>query len=109
MALYEELEADQGSTFKYQLTLTNEDNTPYDLTNFTASGQIKRTYKSLSVAATFNITKNNQGYMLLELTDEQTAAVNPGRYVYDVYIEASDGQKYRVIEGIINFTPAVTG
>ena len=108
MALYEELEVDQGSTFRYIVDLTTSVGNPYPLDGFTITSQIRKTYRSATVAGTFSTSVPESGRILLSLTDEQTAAIAAGRYVYDVFIEGGDGQRYRVLEGIVTVTPSVT-
>ena len=41
-------------------------------------------------------------------TGAQTAAISQGRYVYDVVIIASGGDKTRVVEGIATINPSVS-
>ena len=108
MALYEELEIDQGSTFRYQVDLTTSSGDPYDLNGFTITSQIRKTYKSTVVVGTFTPTNPALGRIILTLTDEETAAIAAGRYVYDVFIQGPGGQRYRVLEGMITVTPSVT-
>ena len=113
MAIYQELEIDQGSTFRYQIDLTlNSTQTPYDLTGYTMKSEIRKNHKSLTVAAAFTCAfqAGNPvlGKILLSLTDEQTAAITPGRYLFDVLITASTGETYRAVEGLVEITPSVT-
>ena len=44
----------------------------------------------------------------ITLTDTQTAALDAGRYLYDVLITASGGDKTRVVEGQVTVNPSVT-
>jgi hypothetical protein len=48
----------------------------------------------------------------LELSDEQTKNLTPGRYVYDVLVEIgglnSGGQKYKAFEGMALVRAGVT-
>ena len=110
MALYEELQIDQASTFEYTVTLSNPNGTGFDLTSYTATGRLKRSYSS-STAVDFNIsysTPATDGKVRLYLSDETTAAMKAGHYVWDVVIENASGEKFRVIEGIAEVNPGVT-
>jgi hypothetical protein len=109
MAQYEELYIEQGSTFQYIITLSNPSGGAFDLTSYTARSQLKRSYKSVS-AIDFTITYPNRtgGQIQLNLTDEITALLKYGNYVFDVVIESSSGEIYRVIEGIAFVDPGVT-
>lgn len=110
MALYEELQIDQASTFEYTITLSNPNGTGFDLTSYNAVGQLKRNYSS-STSVSFSISYNTpatDGKVRLYLSDEVTAAMKAGHYVWDVVIENAAGEKFRVIEGIAEVNPAVT-
>jgi len=108
MAIVANLSIDQGSTFSAGLTISSSAMIPFDLTGYSATSQIRKTYSS-SVAQTFTCAINlpNQGIVELLLTDEQTAVLKPGRYVYDVILDKG-GVIYRAIEGIITVNPSVT-
>ena len=54
------------------------------------------------------IVKSSDGDWTLSLTDVQTAALASGRYVYDLVIIASGGDKTRVVEGIATIKPSVS-
>ena len=111
MAVYEELIVDQGSTFKYQLNLTDPTTgNVYNLDNFTVNAYMKKNYKSVSPAAVFTAVVDTgvQGRINLSLTDEQTSAIKAGRYFFDVIIESPIGEVFRIVEGIVDVTPAVT-
>jgi hypothetical protein len=109
MAQYEELYIEQGSTFQYSITLSNPAGGSFDLTSYTVRSQLRRSYKSVT-AVDFVITYPNRagGQILLNLTDESTAALKHGNYVFDVIIESASGEIYRVIEGIAFVDPGVT-
>lgn len=109
MAIYEEMQIDQGSTFSYLVSIKNlTDQAPFDLSGYTGTAHMKRSYKSLTISATFTVVVGLNGIVTLSLTDEQTALIKSGRYLYDVVIESPEGEVYRVIEGIADVTPAVT-
>ena len=44
----------------------------------------------------------------MKLTDVQSAALTSGRYVYDVLLTDSGGDKTRVLEGQAIITPSVS-
>lgn len=111
MAVYEELIVDQGSTFKYQLNLTNPTTgDAYNLAGFTVNAYMKKNYKSTSPAGIFTteVDTGVQGRINLSLTDEQTSAIKAGRYFFDVIIESPTGEVFRIVEGIVDVTPAIT-
>jgi hypothetical protein len=80
-----------------------------DLTDYTATAQIRKTYTSSSLSATFTTSiAAVAGQVTISLTDTQTSALEAGRYVYDLNIESGTGVKTRVIEGQAVITPGVT-
>jgi len=109
MAIYANLTADQGSTFISVVSLVDDTNEPLDLTGYTTSGQVRKTYSSTtSVDFTTTVSTPTSGEIQLQLTDIQTGGMKAGRYVYDVEISSGGGTVTRVIEGQLEITPSVT-
>lgn len=109
MAVYEDLEIEQGSSFTYIVSVKDPNGAAYGLNSHTFAAQMKKTYTSASVTASFTAAATAvAGEIKISLTDEQTATIKAGRYVYDVLIETPANEKYRVIEGMITVTPGVT-
>ncbi len=110
MATYYPLFLDQGSTFAVEMFITANDGNPFILTGCTIYAQIREYPEAETAKATFSgiIVDENAGHIMLSLTDEQTALLTSHRYVYDVVIENILGQRYRVIEGIIDISLGVT-
>jgi len=116
MAQYEEFTIDQGADAAIEIHLIDKDGSAKDLTNHTINAKLKKTYNSDSDDTTsFNSVVANpptDGVATLSLTNTQTDALKPGRYVYDVEMafEDSDGDQIieRVLEGKILVTPSVT-
>lgn len=107
MATVNNIFLDQGTTFDFTFELGNVDGTKKDLTTYTITGQIRRSYHS-STSVNFTITKVNlDGEITLKLTANQTAALKSGRYVYDVEI-LNNQETLRVLEGILTVNPEVT-
>ena len=64
---------------------------------------------ALVLAATFSCSNSGSGGVVtMQLTDTQTAAIEAGRYVYDLVITDGSGSKSRVVEGQATVTPGVT-
>ena len=110
MAAISNLYIDQGTDFNVTVDVTNIDGSVLNLSNYTAVSQIRKTYGSSTVSATFASTSiaAAQGQVTLTLTDTQTAGLTAGRYVYDLNITSSAGQTTRVVEGQVVLTPGVT-
>ncbi len=109
MAAVSNLYIDQGADFSTTLSLTDSNGDVLNLTGYSAVGQMRKTYGSSTVAATFTIALvAGTGQVTLTLTDTVTAALTSGRYVYDVLITDSSGDKTRILEGHATVTPSVS-
>lgn len=112
----------QGSTFKMMLTIRNPALALINLTGYIFSGQIRKTYSSSVVEASFEFEVQPQvgdtlGQVLCVVTAEESAGINvPGacgatrkitRMVYD--IESQVGTEVtRWLQGVANISPEVT-
>lgn len=111
MASYANISADQGANFQVNVDLEDANSDPLNLTHFTMSGQIRRTYKSENfVNFSVSIVGNaNNGAIVIELTASQTSNMKAGRYVYDVYATHTESNDViKVLEGIFEIIPSVT-
>ena len=109
MAIIANLYIDQGTDFSVTVDVTDSAGDILNLSGYSASAQIRKTYASSTVAASFGTTiAEAQGQVTLTLTDTVTAGIEAGRYVYDLQITSGAGNKTRVIEGQAIVTPGVT-
>lgn len=109
MAIIANIFIDQGTDYEVTIDVTDTSDNIIDLTGYSASAQIRKTYGSTTIAETFgtSITAST-GKVTLSLTDTQTTGLKAGRYVYDLVITDGSGAKTRVIEGQAIITPGVT-
>lgn len=108
MASKTHLVIDQGTTYSTDLNLTDDNGDPLDLTGYSANSVIKKWYTS-STSIPFTTAINaSAGVVTLYLSANQTSAIVPGRYVYDVDLTDLSGAVSRVVEGIITVTPSVS-
>lgn len=108
---YQELFLEQGTSFNTTIYLDDVYGDSYNLSSYSASSQIRKSYYSANATATFDALVNINGIITLGLTANTTANIAPGRYVYDVVIYNNNDRAnntIRVLEGIINVTPRVT-
>lgn len=115
MATYEDFTIDQGADLALQIELVNPDGSKKDLTGYSASAKMKKTYRSEeSIDFTAVIPDPSlEGIVTLSLTNLQTDALSTrGRYVYDVEISFVDEEGHtiieRILEGKIKVNPSVT-
>ena len=109
MAALSNIYIDQGSDFSTVISLTDSNNDALNLTGYSALAQIRKTYGSTTIAATFTtVLTTDSGQLTMSLTDVVTAAMTSGRYVYDVLLTDGSGDKTRVLEGQAILTPGVS-
>jgi hypothetical protein len=108
MAIKANIVIDQGTDFTAVVDVVDTSGNIYDLQGYTAAAQMRKNYTS-SAATTFVCTHNGIGGAIrLSLTNTVTAALEPGRYLYDVEITSEGGVVTRVVEGIATVTPGMT-
>jgi hypothetical protein len=86
---------------------------PYDLTNFTARMQVRRTIESSTVIV--ELTTENDGISIVDedgkiflfMSPTQTSALTSSG-VYDLEIISSDGVVSRVVQGLFTLSQEVT-
>ena len=109
MAALSNIYIDQGSDFTTVISLTDSNGDILNLTGYTALAQIRKTYGSTTLTGTFTTALvANTGQLTLTLADSVTAAMDSGRYVYDVLLTDGSGDKTRVLEGQAILTPGVS-
>jgi len=105
MASKANITMDQGSTFSTDIYLVDDNNNPLDLTGYTGTSKMKKSYASNS-ATTFTVNVVN-GMVTLFLNSNTTTNLTPGKYVYDVVL-SSNAASVRILEGIVTVAPGVT-
>ena len=109
MASISNLFVDQGSDFSITVSLTDATDSALSLAGSSFLAQVRKSHGSNTVKATFSTSNDGVGGNLtMNLTDIQTAALESGRYVYDVLQTDASGDKKRLIEGQLIVTPSVS-
>ena len=109
MAALSNIYIDQGSDFTSVITLTDSNSDALNLTGYSALAQIRKSHGSTTIAATFGTAlTTTTGQLTMTLADTITAAMDSGRYVYDVLLTDGSGDKTRVLEGQAILTPGVS-
>ena len=107
---YANLRIEAGSTFSIDMELNNIDGTPLNLTGYTGECKIRKSYYSNFGVYSLTVTilsPQTDGKLRISASSSETAAIKPGRYVYDVEI-VSGSSVTRVVEGIAEVTPNAT-
>ena len=115
MAQYEEFTLDQGADVAIELHCVDKNGATKDLNNHLVTAKLKKNYNSTdsdTVSFTSLVGDAANGIATISLTNTQTDALKPGRYVYDVELSFtdSDGNTIieRILEGRMQITPSVT-
>ena len=109
MAAFTEISIEQGATFTSTVNVEDAYNNPVNLTNYTASSQMRKSYYASSYhTITSTITGTSNGEITISMTSANTANLTPGRYVYDLIIRDNANTVTRVVEGIATVLPSVT-
>ena len=110
MAAYTDLTIDQGTDFETTFDLIGDDGEPIDITGYTFSGQIRKSYYSTNPTANLSITIVSavNGNTIIRLNAANTSNIISGRYVYDIKMKDTSNLVSRVVEGIVTVTPQVT-
>lgn len=99
---------DQGTDFSTTINLSDSSGTNLNLTGYSANSQMRKTFSSSnSTAFTTSLSVANST-LTLSMNNETTAALSPGRYVYDVELKSSSNSISRILEGLVTVTPEVT-
>ena len=111
MAAIVNFNIEQGTTFTTDVTVTDNAGDTFDLSDYSAFGALSKGVSSFYTRTQFttSITTPTNGIVTLDLTADQTAALEEGRYIFDVeIIKGSDSTVTRVIEGIITIRPSAS-
>ncbi len=108
MAAFTELTIEQGATFIEKVSVLDVYNNPVNLTGYTASSMMRKSYYSSTYyVIDANVTGTSNGEITLTISSSNTALLTPGRYVYDLIINGANTVN-RVVEGIATVLPSVT-
>ena len=92
-----------STTFSQTFTLENiNTNAALNLTGYSARSEMRKHSGSTTGITTFTVSfpDRTNGHVQIGLTTTQTAALKPGRYVYDLLIDDGNGTIDRVVEGM---------
>jgi hypothetical protein len=111
---------EQGSTFTRLITIQNSDLTPFDLSSWSARGQVRRRHRSDAIVASFTFVIDpdpTTGQLTITMDAATTGAISAGetvndessRYVWDFEIENSTTfEVRRILEGDALISQEVT-
>ena len=106
----------QGSSFSIRLTLQDSEGSAFDLTAYIVSGNVRHRYSSSNILLDLNPTivsggspdAIGSGFIDINLSSVQTAALPVTEAVYDIERTAADGVVNKVLQGKVKVYPEVT-
>lgn len=100
----------QGSDYSRTFSIINLDRTARDLTGYTGNAVLKKSLVSNINNTHFsvNIYDPSNGLIEISLTNDQTANIAFGRYLYDILLTSNTNNKERVIQGIAEVSLGIT-
>ncbi len=107
-----DFEAGQGETFDRTVTWKIDD-VAVNITGYTARMQIRKTIRSTSAVVSLTQASGltlggSAGTIQIVISATATAALDAGRYVYDLELVSAGGVVTRVLEGAFVLTAEVT-
>ena len=111
MAIQQNLLLEQGADFQAVIKLYSDNTSPLNLTGYTGTGEMRRSYDSVSASATLTVAMPipTNGELIITLAAASSTGIKYGRYLYDILLtQTSTGTLTRAVEGIITVTPRVT-
>ena len=99
------LDAYSGETLSLSFTCKDQAGAAFNLTGYSARAKVRPTVASSSVTIDLApaIPTPANGIILVSKTDEQTAAVAPGTYYWDLVLDTPTGGVIFIAGGTIKF------
>jgi hypothetical protein len=110
MAQSTNLTVGQGETFKILVSLTDQNDTAIDLTDYELSGSLRETYSTEDKSTDFGFEKiapYDSGSFYATLPPTSSSLLNSQDYVYDILL-VSESVVRRIVEGKFTVRPSVT-
>lgn len=109
MAEFVELTIEKGASFNTVITVSDGTGVNQNLYGYIARSQMRKSYYS-STKHDFlvEIKTPALGEVTMSMSAANTSILTPGRYVYDVELDDTQGEVTRIFEGIITVLPNVT-
>jgi len=105
---------EQGATFRRELVWQDENESPIDLTGYSARMQVRPSVKSTDVIVELTTANNRitlypaEGKIELNLLASTTAGLVAKQCVYDLEMVAPSGEVTRLLQGSFTISPEVT-
>ena len=105
------LSINTGTSFTQSFTLSGDNGSLLNLTNYDVKSQLRKHSQSTSYVnfITTAISPYSGGVIKISLTSNSTTDLKPGRYLYDIILTNNqNGEKTKVIEGSAIISKSIT-
>jgi hypothetical protein len=105
---------EQGADFRLQLTWREPDQTPINVSGFSAKMQVRTAKGASTAAATLSTSSGTivlggvNGTILLTMPASETGSLVPGAYIYDIELTDPSGVVTRLMQGSFTVDQQVT-
>lgn len=110
-----DLKVEKGATFKKRLIIKDSNKNPIDLTGYIARMHIRPNARSSVIIMDLTTTNSRilitplQGQIDLIITDEDTSGITfNGSALYDLELEDSGGEVFKIARGLVFFIEEIT-
>jgi len=103
----------QGSSFYEHYGLFDDEGNPLSLLGYSAFGEIREDYDSVSPAVSMTIESGrlnlHNGVLTVRLLPADTKKLKADKdYVYDIELVVPGGDRFRIVEGVAMVRPEVS-
>jgi hypothetical protein len=105
------LSINTGTSFTQSFTLSGDNNSPLNLSNYDIKSQLRKHPQSSSYVnfITTAVSPSSGGVIKISLPSNSTTDLRPGRYLYDIILTNNQtGEKTKVIEGSAIVSKSIT-
>jgi hypothetical protein len=101
---------DQGTDFVTSLNLFTETGDEFDITTQQFRCDVRKVYSSqLAFSPSLIIEPSGEvGVIELQISGDDTANTEPGKYQYDIIMINLSGQREKILEGLMFLLPTIT-
>jgi hypothetical protein len=106
-----DFEIKKGATFFTSITLTDNNDSPIDLTDYTVSGLLKYRFSDSTSLVSLNPAKAlpyASGIINISIPANETATLPVTLARYDIELHHSEGYVDKVLDGVVTINPEVT-
>lgn len=99
-----------GDTWSRSVQIQDGDGNGIDVTGWTFLAQVRESRASETVEATFTVTVTTaaSGELTITLDAETTAALDEGKWVWDLQATKTDSSVQTLLQGVVSVTADVT-